>query len=101
MTYRVGLFSFLMRTKRWLAYMVTIIVFAFIHFDFTSILTGIQTGVWDTLINEILNLPEYMMAGAVLCVLYDTCGLSASIIAHVGNNLFSIFLYIISSRLGL
>ena len=101
MTYRVGLFSFLMRTKRWIAYAVTIIVFAFIHFDFTSILTGLQSGVWDSLINELLNLPEYMMAGAVLCVLYDTCGLSASIIAHVGNNLFSILLFIIASKLGI
>ena len=44
MTYRVGLFSFLMRTKRWIAYPVTILVFALIHFDFTSIITGIQSG---------------------------------------------------------
>ena len=99
LTYRVGLFSFLMRTKRWIAYVVTILVFAFIHFDFTSIITGIQTQVWDNLINELLNLPEYIAAGGALCALYDTCGLSAALVTHIGNNLFSILLYILNLKL--
>ena len=100
MTYRVGLFSFLMRTKRWLAYLIVIPFFALIHFDFTSILTGFTENDWSPLINELLNLPSYAFAGGVLCVLYDTCGLSASIVAHVGNNLYSIIMFLIASKLG-
>ena len=94
-TYRVGLFNFLLRTKKWIAYLVTILVFALIHFDFTAILTGVTESDWSHLINEVLNLPSYAFAGAALCVLYEKCGLSASLIAHVGNNLYSIIMYLL------
>lgn len=80
-TYRVGLFSFLTRIHRSVAYVVTILIFAFIHFDFTA--TG------NALINEFVHLPVYMISGAALCVLYDTLGLSASLTAHVVNNILS------------
>lgn len=82
LTYRVGLFTFLSRTKKWIAYLVTIIFFAIIHFNFFA--TG------DDIINELINLPVYAMAGAALCVLYDFFGLPASLLAHYVNNFLSI-----------
>ena len=81
LTYRVGLFSFLSRIHKVLAYAVTIVIFALIHFKFTA--TG------DEMINELIHLPVYMVSGAVLCVLYDTMGLSCSLSAHMMNNLIS------------
>ncbi len=82
LTYRVGLFTFLCRVKKWVAYLVTIIIFALIHFNFQA--TG------DDLINELIHLPVYVMAGATLCLLYDFMGLGASLTAHYVNNCISI-----------
>ena len=87
LTYRVGLFSLLTRVHRAVAYVVTILIFAFIHFDFFAIGSG-------DIIKELLNLPSYIIAGAVLCFLYDRFGLSASLTAHVLNNLISVLLVI-------
>ena len=100
LTYRIGLFSFLMRTKRWIAYLVTIVIFALIHFDFMSIVPAVRGDPSD-LIKELINLPSYLFAGGVLCVLYDTVGFSASLVAHIGNNLYSIIVSILALKLGL
>ena len=81
-TYRVGLFSFLSRIHRAVAYAVTILLFAFIHFGFGA--TG------DALIVEFLHLPLYAFCGAALCLLYDYMGLSASLTCHTLNNIISI-----------
>lgn len=83
LTYRVGLFSFCLRAKKWVAYVVVTIVFALIHFDFESF------GNTKLLINELLNLPSYAFAGCALCFLYDRWGLSASLTAHILNNIVS------------
>ncbi|MCR5505724.1 MAG: CPBP family intramembrane metalloprotease [Bacilli bacterium] len=83
LTYRVGMFSFGLRMKKWVAYIAVTIVFAFIHFDFGSF------GDTNALINELLNLPSYAFAGLVLCFLYDRCGLSARLTAHILNNVIS------------
>lgn len=83
-TYRVGLFTFMCRIKKWVAYVVAILIFALIHFNFFA--TG------DAMINELLNLPTYMFSGAVFCVLYDLFGLSSSLTCHIANNLFSLFI---------
>lgn len=86
-TYRVGLFSFFSRINKVLAYVLTIIVFAFIHFDFTS----------TTMINELLNMPLYGFAAFVFCYLYDHYGFAGSVYAHVSNNLLSITTVIINT----
>ena len=86
-TYRLGLFSLLNRTgKIWVAYVVTILVFALIHFDFSS----------SNIVNELINLPPYLVAGAILCLAYHYGGFTASTIAHVMNNVLSISMIIIS-----
>ncbi len=78
-TYRLGLFSGIKRYSKLAAYVVVILLFGLIHFDF-------QTTNWT---NELLNLPYYMSAGAILCFVYDQEDLATSMYAHVTNNLVS------------
>ena len=85
-TYRLGLFSFLCRVKKWVAYLVTTLVFAFIHFDFFA-------GSADAYIVELINLPSYLAAGFLFCLWYEKFGLASSITAHCTNNLYSILMF--------
>ena len=80
LTYRVGLYSLVRRVNTIFAFIVTMIVFTLIHFDFTS----------ATMTNELLNIPFYAFAAFVFTFLYEKFGLAASVSAHVTNNLFSI-----------
>ena len=82
LTYRVGLFSLLKRKNRFVAYFVTIIVFALIHFNYTT-----NT---EKLINEILNLPYYMFAAFAFSFTYDHFGFAGSVTGHIINNVFSL-----------
>ena len=54
-TYRVGLFSFIRRFNRPAAYIITIAIFALIHFNFQS----------TNIVNELINLPSYIVAKEV------------------------------------
>ena len=83
-TYRYGLFGCLNKKNKILAYVVTVIVFALIHFNFDT-----------NIVNELLNLPAYLISGIVLTIAYDKFGLEASIVAHVFNNMLAIILGII------
>ena len=83
-TYRVGLFSFFKRINKWVAYVVTIVVFAFIHFNFSLNPT--------VLLNEVLNLPFYMFAAFAFSFTYDKFGLAGSLSAHITNNIISLSL---------
>ena len=89
-TYRYGLFGSLKKGNRYLAYIGTVLVFALIHFNFSSdkkILT-----------NELLNLPTYLIAAGLLCYAYDRHeSLATSITAHVFNNAVSVILTFISA----
>lgn len=93
LTYRLGLFSLCAKYRKWLAYLVTILVFALIHFNFFA--TG-----ENALLYEVLNLPSYAIAAAGLCLAYDFFGLSASISAHVLNNMVSVISILILNSLG-
>ena len=84
-TYRYGLFSLLDKKSKILAYILTPIIFAIIHFDFTG----------DLKI-ELLNLPTYIIAGVGLCFAHDKFGFNTAIIAHVTNNLYAIIVTLIS-----
>ena len=85
MTYRVGLFSFISRKSKVLAYIIVPIVFGFIHFDFGNI----------TSLNEWLNLPIYVLSGLILTFTYERFGPAASMTAHITNNVFSIVVNLI------
>ena len=87
-TYRVGVFSFFSRINKILAYVLTVIIFTLIHFEFTS----------STIINELLNLPLYLSAAFVLCYLYDHYGFAGSVYCHVFNNVLSIISTIALTR---
>lgn len=89
LTYRVGLFHLLRRWNRVGAYIITILVFALIHFDFTSLAYGITS---DAFINEIINLPDYIFAGLALTFIYDKYGFGASSFAHALNNIISVLM---------
>ena len=89
-TYRVGLFSLIKRYNRILAYVITALFFGLIHFTFSP----------STIVNELINLPSYMVAGLLLCYFYDYKGIGASTVAHITNNLFALLMQLILSALG-
>ncbi len=88
LTYRVGLFNFFLRIKPWVAYIVSILIFGLIHFNIRS----------KDIVNELLNLPSYMIAGGILSFFYHKFGLASSTTAHITNNLFSVIINIIRIR---
>lgn len=81
-TYRVGLFGVLKRKNRIFGYILTIVIFTFIHFDFSA----------SNIVNELINIPYYAFAAFAFTYLYDNYGFAASISAHVLNNLVSVIL---------
>ena len=83
-TYRYGLFSLLDKKSKILAYILTPLVFAIIHFDFGG-----------DMIIELLNLPSYIIAGVLLSLAYDKFGFHTAVIAHVINNLYAIIVTLI------
>ncbi|MBO4855891.1 MAG: CPBP family intramembrane metalloprotease [Bacilli bacterium] len=86
-TYRVGLYSFFRRINKYIAYALTIVIFALIHFDFFA--KG------DDMINELLNLPSYMISGFLLTLAYEKFGIACSVTAHIGNNLYGVLMTIL------
>ena len=86
-TYRVGLYSFFRRINKYAAYALTIVIFGLIHFNFFA--KG------DDMINELLNLPSYMISGFLLTLAYEKWGIACSVTAHIGNNLYGVVMTII------
>jgi len=86
--YRLGLFSLLKRWNKVGAYIIAPLIFGLIHFGWTSIGT-------TSFFNELLNIPDYIFAGVVLCYVYDKYGVGASTIAHIGNNVTGIVISIV------
>lgn len=80
LTYRVGLFTFFRKINGVLAYLITIIIFSLIHFDFAS----------TNIVNELLNLPFYVYTAFVFSFLYEKFGLAGSLTAHIVNNFISV-----------
>ena len=74
--YRVGLYSLVRRLNVYAAFFVTMFVFAIIHLDF-------QKG---DLLNELQNLPSYLIAGFIFSLAYEHKGPVASMIAHIIYN---------------
>ena len=88
LTYRVGLFNIFIK-KKWLAYLIGVLVFTLVHFRFTS----------SDIIGELINLPVYLLSALALVFAYDKLGLAASLTAHIGNNLYAIISYLIVKNL--
>lgn len=88
-TYRFGLFSLVGRYKKWVAYLVTVLIFGLIHASF------FEEGV--NIINELINLPSYLIAGFILTYAYDKEGFATSTYAHIFNNLVGFLLTFLAS----
>lgn len=86
MTYRVGLYSFLRRLNLYVAIIVSSLIFALIHFNFKT----------DDFVNELLNLPSYIVAGVILAIAYERHGPATSMTAHIVYNLTSLTLSLIT-----
>ena len=87
LTYRFGLFGLLKKKNRILAYIVTALVFGIIHFDFTG-----------DLVVELLNLPTYIICGAIFGAAYDFFGFEASTTAHMVNNIYAVIITIAQAK---
>ena len=86
-TYRLGLFTPLVkRLKPVFAYIIVALIFGFLHFDFSVILSNDSS----LIINELVNIPSYVVSGLLLTYFYHKEGIVASSFAHITNNLFSI-----------
>ena len=85
LTYRVGLYSLLRRINKYLAFAVTTIVFALIHFDFFA----------SDMISELWSLPTYLALGFLLTLAYEHRGPACSIIAHSVYNLIACLLMLV------
>lgn len=88
LTYRVGLFG-TFEKKKWLAYLIAIVIFALVHFSFDS----------KNIVDEFVNLPIYLFSGAALAFAYDKFGLSGSLAAHIVNNMYAVIMSIIANSL--
>ena len=84
LTYRVGLFN-IFRKWKWAAYLVSISVFALMHFSFDS----------ADIITELINLPVYLFSGFILALAYDKFGFWCSLGAHITNNVYSVVMVIL------
>lgn len=89
LTYRVGLFGLIRKYNRLASFLVTALLFALIHFDFSSVSTA------SSLANELINIPSYFISGIILCFAYEKYGISGCIIAHMFNNCIAVISYII------
>lgn len=89
LAYRLGLFGFFKKINRPAAYILTALVFGLIHFNFAT----------SDFLLELVNLPPYIVAGLVLCFIYDKEGIGTSIMAHVVNNVYSVLMTIIAINL--
>ncbi len=86
-TYRVGLYSFFRRINKYVAYVLTLVIFGLIHFNFLA--KG------EDMVNELLNLPIYMISGFLLTLAYEKFGLACATTAHVFNNLYGVVMTIL------
>jgi len=89
MTYRVGIMGILNFNKK-IAYVVSIVIFTLMHFSIDQ----------SNIVNELINLPMYLLSATALTITYDKLGFEASYCAHVVNNLWSVIGIIIISNLG-
>lgn len=92
-TYRAGLMDLIGKQNRTLGILCSALIFGFIHFDWTVLLeyaTQMEGVTKEMVFNELLNLPSYILSGALLGFAYAKTGrLSTSILGHSINNVLS------------
>ena len=90
LTYRVGLHSFFRRINKVLSIVISTIVFAFIHYDFTA----------ANYIAELWSLPSYLACGLILAIAYEHRGPACSIAAHITYNAIALIIVVIGKIYG-
>ena len=91
--YRLGLFEGLRQKNRILAYVVSGMIFGFIHFNIPLDAEG--KVITAQLVNEFINIPGYIISGLLFAYTYEKIGFAGSSVAHISNNLLSYILTII------
>ena len=92
--YRYGLFGSIKKFSRIGAYIVTVLVFALIHFNLTPSMTS------EEIIIEFLNLPTYLFSAFMLSYAYENNdSLTTSIVAHGVNKLTSVIFSVLAMLL--
>ena len=86
LTYRVGLYSFLRRINKYLALILTMVIFAMIHFTFEA----------ENIVEELWSLPSYLVSGLILTLAYELRGPACSITAHACYNLIAIIMIMVA-----
>lgn len=94
-TYRLGLYSLLRRINKIIAYIITILIFSLIHFDWNCLFPYDKT----KFLIELINLPSYFIGAFLLCYCYEKFSLGCSTYAHMTNNFVSVILIIIEKAL--
>lgn len=93
-TYRIGLVDTIGHKNRIVGIVFSAIIFGAIHFDWTSLLSYLvdrSTVPYETILNELLNLPVYVLSGAALAFTYAKSGkISSSMMGHFLNNTLSV-----------
>lgn len=93
LTYRGGIQTLIGRKNKIAGVIVTSIIFAFIHFDWSAILGYAlnETGyTLEAIYVELINIPSYIIAGLGLGFAYQISGnISGTMVAHSLNNLLS------------
>lgn len=85
--YRIGLFGGLRKINRVVAYIVSGLIFGFMHFTIPFDANG---GIIHAeLINEFINIPSYIISGLLFAYIFDKEGFATSATAHITNNLIS------------
>ena len=79
LTYRVGLFGMLKEKNETMAFIVSALVFAFVHISFFD----------TTVAAELTAFPVYLTIGFLLTYAYKRYGLACSLVAHMMLNLLS------------
>lgn len=93
LTYRYCLFGGISKNKKWLAYLVSGLVFMAMH----SISSFSEAGGFNkAFVQELIYLPPYLFSGLALCYAYDKSGyLGSGISAHLFNNLLSFMMVVL------
>lgn len=86
MAFRVGLYSFVRRLNKYVAILVSTLAFIVIHMSFDP----------ETIVNELLNIPSYAVAGILFAIAYEHKGPACSMTAHIVYNSASLILMLIA-----
>ncbi len=87
-TYRLGLFGAIYKKNRILAHILAALFFGLLHSIFLS--SDVFTASGEEMLNELLNLPSYIIPGLIFSIAYENeNSLATSITAHMVNNVVS------------